>query len=259
MTLLDFLRDLTNFQDYSRKSKILLIAYYLRQYHGLVEFSATNIQQCCKGLLKPPSDLPQQLKLLAKGKNSPLTRGSKPGFYSLALPGLDEVESYLSARTPSNAEVDALFSEVLPYLQMIISKLTEENQRKFMSEAVSCLAVNARRAAIIMIWSGTLDHLYDYVLKHKLSDFNATLQRRADRHAKLTVANKDDFSDIKDSVFIEVCRSAGIVSGDIRKILDQKLETRNTYAHPSSVEIGKTKVVDFIEDLVTNVLIKYEL
>jgi hypothetical protein len=41
--------------------------------------------------------------------------------------------------------------------------------------------------------------------------------------------------------------------------LDQKPDTRNTYAHPSSVEIGRTKVVDFIEDLVDNVLLKYKV
>jgi hypothetical protein len=119
--------------------------------------------------------------------------------------------------------------------------------------------VNARRAAIIMVWSGTLDHLYDYVLKHKIADFNSAISKRSDKYAKLIVKLKDDFSDIKDSVFIEVCRSAGIISGDVRKILDQKLDVRNTHAHPSSVEVGETKVVDFIEDLVTNVIVKYVL
>lgn len=259
MTLLEFLRDLTNFQDYSRKSKILLLAYYLREHKGSVEVSANDIKKCCTGIIKPPSQLPQQLKLLAKGKNSPLTKGSKTGFYSLALPGLDEVESYLSSRTPSNADVDTMFREVIPYFQKVISRVTEDNQREFMAEAISCLAVNARRAAIIMVWSGTLDHLQDYVHKHKLVEFNTALDKRSDKVSKLTVKTKDDFSDIKESIFIEVCRSARAISGDVRKILDQKLDTRNTYAHPSSVEIGRTKVVDFIEDLVDNVLLKYKV
>jgi hypothetical protein len=169
------------------------------------------------------------------------------------------VESYLSSRAPSYADDNALFKEIIPYLQTAISKLAEDNRRRFMAEAISCLAVNARRAAIIMVWSGTLDHLYDYVLKHKIADFNSAISKRSDKYAKLIVKLKDDFSDIKDSVFIEVCRSAGIISGDVRKILDQKLDVRNTHAHPSSVEVGETKVVDFIEDLVTNVIVKYVL
>ncbi len=259
MELLDFLRDLTNFQDYSRKSKILLIAYYLRQYQGVVEFSENEIKSCCKGIIKPPSQLPQQLKLLSKGKNSPLTKGSKSGFYVLGMTGLDEVESYLSSRTQSNADIEAVFSEVIPYLQKVVAKLTENNQKKFMAEAISCLAVNARRATIIMVWAGTLDHLYDYVLKYKMPDFNKALNQRSDKYSKLTIKTKDDFCDIKESVFIEVCRTARIISGDVRKILDQKLDVRNTYAHPSNVEIGRTKVVDFIEDLVSNVIIKYKL
>lgn len=175
------------------------------------------------------------------------------------MPGLDEVESYLSSRTPSNADVDAVFSEVIPYLQKVVAKLNEDNQRRFMAEAISCLTVNARRATIIMVWTGTLDHLYDYILKYKMSDFNKALSNRSDRYSKLIIKMKDDFTDIKDAVFIEVCRSARIISADVRKILDQKLDVRNTYAHPANVEIGRTKVVDFIEDLVDNVITKYKL
>jgi hypothetical protein len=259
MTLLEFLRDLTNFQDYSRKSRILLIAYYLRQHQGVLEFSANDIKKCCSGVIKPPSALVQQLKLLARGKNSPLANAPKSGFYSLAMPGLDEVESYLSARTPSNADVDAVFSEVIPRLGDTIAKLTEENRRRFMEEAISCLGVGARRATVLMVWAGTVDHLYDYVHTHKRDDFNAALHKRPDKPGRLTIATKDDFSDMKESVFIEVCRSARIISGDVRKILDQKLDIRNTYAHAASVEIGKTKVVDFIEDLVDNVMLKYPI
>lgn len=259
MTLLDFLRDVPNFQEYSRKSKILLLAYYLRQYYGFVEFTANNIKDCCKGVLKPPSQLTQQLKLLSKGKNSLLVKGSKTGSYSLAMAGLNEVENYLSSKEQSTNIIDSFLAHAFPYLKRVVAKVGEENQKKFMAEAISCLGVDSRRATIIMTWVGTIDHLYDYILTHKLSEFNAALHKRTDKYSHLTVVVKDDFSDIREAVFIEVARSARIISNDIRKILDEKLGIRNTCAHPSGVEIHGTKVVSFIEDLVDNVIVKYKI
>lgn len=62
---------------------------------------------------------------------------------------------------------------------------------------------------------------------------------------------------MKESKFIDLCRVAKIISNDVRKILDQKLGTRNSSAHPSGVTINKSKVIDFVEDLVDNVVLKY--
>jgi len=259
MVLFQFLQNIPNFQDYSRKSKILLLVYYLRQYMGLVEFSTKHIRDCCKGVVKPPSQLRQQLEILSKGRNSVLMPGSKRGHYSLALRGLTEVETYLSSGNKSEAVVEKILSEAIAYLKRFVSKMGEENQRKFMAEAISCLGVDARRASVIMTWAGVIDHLYDYILAHKLNDFNKALHNRRDRYSRLTIMDKDDFSDIGESGFIEICRSARIISNDVRKILDEKLGIRNTCAHPSGVEVHPSKVVNFVEDLIDNVILKYSI
>lgn len=259
MILFQFLSNISNFQEYSRKSKILLLAYYLRQYEGIVEFSAKDIRDCCQGVLKSPSQLRQQIELLSKGKGSVLMKGSKRGRYSLAMPGLTEVEAYLSSGNKDEGIVDKFLAEAIPYLKKLVSKVGEENQQKFIAEAVSCLGVDARRATIIMTWAGTIDHLYDYIIVHNLNDFNDALHKRHDRYSQLTIKDKDDFSDIRESAFIEICRSARIISNDVRKILDEKLGIRNTCAHPSCVEVHPSKVVNFVEDLVDNVILKYTI
>ncbi|WP_348246147.1 hypothetical protein, partial [Salmonella enterica] len=66
-------------------------------------------------------------------------------------------------------------------------------------------------------------------------------------------------SDIPEGKFIEFLRSASIVSGDVRKILDQKLGIRNTAAHPSTVKIAQSRANDFFDDLIENVYRKYPL
>lgn len=67
----------------------------------------------------------------------------------------------------------------------------------------------------------------------------------------------EDFDDMNEAVFIEVCRSAGLITKDVRKILDEKLGFRNSCAHPSSIHVGDAKVVSFVEDIVENVIVKY--
>jgi hypothetical protein len=223
----------------------------------MLEFKAEDLEGICKGVLKPPSDLKAQLRFLGRGQNSLLIKGSGTDLFAINMPGMDEVESYLAGAGPAPAVIDAMIADALAYLKKIIAKLGDDNQRKFMAEAVSCLAVDAPRATIVMAWAGAMDHLYDFILKHKLADFNTALGKRTDRYAKVVIVTKDDFGDVQEKVFIEVARSSGVITNDVRKILDEKLGVRNTCAHPSTVEVHRSKVVNFIEELVDNVILKH--
>ncbi|WP_316863185.1 hypothetical protein [uncultured Cohaesibacter sp.] len=111
-----------------------------------------------------------------------------------------------------------------------------------------------------MAWILAVNHLFDYILRHKLAEFNKVLAKNTDKRVKVTVIKqRNDFSEIPEGKFIEFCRSAGVISNDVRKILDQKLGTQNTSAHPSGVKIMRSKVIDFVEDLVENVVLKYTI
>lgn len=143
-------------------------------------------------------------------------------------------------------------------LRSLEHKLPEGGDKDFLKEAVDCFEAGANRATIVMVWILAMDHLFAHVLKHKLAEFNAALALNTDKRVKVKmITQRDDFSEMRESKFIELCRTAKIISTDVRKILDQKLETRNSSAHPSGVTIGKTKVIDFVEDLIENVVLKY--
>lgn len=110
-----------------------------------------------------------------------------------------------------------------------------------------------------MVWLMTVDHLQRYVLAHKLNEFNTAWAARPDCHGR-NITTQDDFLEIRDeSAFIEILRSATIVTKDVRRILDEKLGFRNTCAHPNDIVIPDSKVLATIEDLVYNVLQKYTL
>lgn len=136
--------------------------------------------------------------------------------------------------------------------------LVKGTESEFLKEAINCLRVKAWRASIIITWILTINHLQDYVLSTSLSEFNNALSRNT-KYSRLTIRTVNDFENMKESDFIEVLRSAGIISNDQRKILDEKLGTRNSCAHPSEIVITESKVTSFLEDLVYNVLTRLEI
>jgi hypothetical protein len=251
-----YLNKILNFSEFSRKNKILLIAFFLRDYQGVFDFSARDITELCKGVIKPPSKIKDCLLDLSRGKNATILKSSKNNFFSLSLPGVEEVHRFLSDDIKSHEFIDKFRNDTMMYLNKIVMKISEENKQKFLKEAILCLKVNANRATIIMTWACIVDHLYDYILQHKLTEFNIALTKT---NSKITINHKDDFSDIKEKNFIELLRTSNIITNDIRKILDEKLGIRNSAAHPSGIEIHDTKVVNFIEDLIDNVILKYEV
>jgi hypothetical protein len=116
----------------------------------------------------------------------------------------------------------------------------------------------ANRATIVMAWILATDNMFAFILKNKLVEFNAALALNTDKSVKVKIiTQRDDFTEMKESKFIELCRAAKIVSNDVRKILDQRLDTRNPCAHPSGITVNRSKVIDFVEDLVDNMVLKY--
>jgi hypothetical protein len=158
------------------------------------------------------------------------------------------------------AELDAKppLLKAAPHITDLLKKVTRPDAKSFLEEACLCLRANAPRAAIVMTWIVVMNHLYEYVLAHKLSAFNTEL---AKKNWKLTsIASKDDFSEIKkEKDFIEICRAANVFNNDVRKILDEKLGIRNTAGHPSTVTVHGNKAANFIEDLVENVILKFPI
>lgn len=260
MDALEFLSQFPKHGDFSRKSKILLFAFFLRRHQGQAEFGSTDIRKCFEAaMLRVPGDLGSLLRNLSSGRESPIIKSKTKGRYSLSSHGLNEVEAILPADASTPEGLNSFLEAAVPYLKKTIAKVEDEARREFLAEAIACLGVEARRATIVLTWLATIDHLFEYVLTHKVSDFNAALAKRTDKLSKLAITSRDDLSEIKESVFIEVCRSAKIITNDVRKILDEKLGIRNSCAHPVSMKVRDSKVVSFIEELVDNVIAKYEI
>ncbi|GAG33255.1 unnamed protein product, partial [marine sediment metagenome] len=186
----------------------------------------------------------------SQGKSAPLLSPTKKGEYSLSLYGIDEAERHLKDE-PQIQRGTEMLKNLLP-------KILNKDQRLFLGEAITCAEKDLKRASIIMTWIFVMEHMQDFVIANKKAEFNIALSKRSDIKKCPRINTKDDFSDLKESVFIEVMRAAKIVSAGVYKILNEKLTIRNTCSHPSDIIIHESKVVNFIEDLIDNVALKYK-
>ncbi len=227
--------------------------YFITVENNQSSATASDIRNCFQELHMTPYTRISQF--LSEGSSRKYMK--KPIFVRVGKSGY-RLERSEEQRIKELVKTEPIKVHTSKTLRELLDNLTLERERQFLEETIRCYEVDAYRAAIVMGWILTLDHLYEYIINHKLTDFNYAMSKN--QGIKLSkVNNKDDFSSLKESVFIDVCRSANIISNDVRKILDQKLDIRNSAAHPSNIAIAKLKATEFLEDLVTNVIVKYPI
>lgn len=244
----EFVSKIENFFQISASEKIDFFVYYHTVIKGENGIEAKAILDFFDELRIPPySNIPQYLSTNSKRSKGKVQKFIKKGTKYLLT---NELERNLK----SKIQLDLPKIIIENKLRGLALKVSNVGEKDFLNEAIKTFEVEAYRASIIMVWLLTLNHLYEYVLIHKLGDFITAL-RRMNNNKTITV--KDDFGDIKESTFIEACRGANIISNDVKKILDTKLGIRNSFAHPSTVSLPKSKALEFIEDLIENVILKY--
>lgn len=235
----------------SLKSSELIgyFAYFLTMENDESVAATTAIDDCFRACdLSPPKNTAAHLSAALNGRNAKFVKVT--GGYRLQRAYREQIASKLG--------VSASIIQTSAELRKLELMLPSGAEKGFLKELIDCFEIGANRAAIVMCWMLVIDHLYEYVLKHHRADFDAVLAKNTDKRVRVTqIQSRDDFSDILEGKFIEFLRSAGIISNDVRKILDEKLGIRNSSAHPSAVAIKPSKVVEFIDDLIENVVLKY--
>lgn len=228
-----------------------MFVYHLTVEAGQDGATASDVNTCFISCdLNAPASIAAYLSRNSKGAKSKFVKAVKG--YRLQRYYRELLSEQLGAE---RAVVDASAE-----LRALEREFPEGLKKEFLKEALDCFETGANRAAVVMVWLLTLDHLFECVLQHHLSAFNFALAKNTDKRVSVSViSRRDDFGDMPESRFIELCRSANVISNDVRKILDEKLGTRNSCAHPSGVVIKRSKAIDFFEDLVTNVIQKYPI
>jgi len=233
------------------KARIDYFAYFLQEQMGQDHFTAAQILDCFNACaLSPPASLASHLSNGTKGK---------PPTYLKATTGY-RLERHTRDRIAGELGAEVHTVQISAELRQLEAHVSEGPGKEWLKEALDCFGVEAYRASLLMIWVWTLDHLFNLILSHHIASFNAALSAHPDQRTVKKVgiiSKRDDFTLLGEEMFVELCRTAGIISPDVRKILIEKLGIRNSAAHPSGVKISRHKAIDFADDLATNVVLKY--
>lgn len=237
-----------DFSNLSQVEQVKHIAYFYTIVGKAEEFTSTVVSNIFDTEnLSRPSNVTHCLNMLASKKPAILLKKSNVYRFEKGV----------------KKELDALFLDkkhiqaISQILRSLLPKVKSDEQRLFLQEAIICYEVKAYRAAILMTWLLTMDLLYEFVINNKLTEFNEAVSRNTS-FKNVVFTNKDDFSSMKENTFITLLGSASIITGDQKKMLEEKLGIRNTAAHPNTIEIRESKVTNFIEDLIINIISKFQ-
>jgi hypothetical protein len=164
------------------------------------------------------------------------------------------------------AKYDELYGEhditvnVRQMVKDLAKLLPELGEQDIFQEALKCLRHDAGRAAIIMVWNIAFYHLCQYILKHKLNEFNNRIPIRYPRKwsaANMPLISKyEDFGDeMSEREVIEVASSEGIIDHNLFKVYKEKLDKRNSAAHPSTQHVTQVQAEGYIDDLIRNTVL----
>lgn len=240
---------ISSFSNWTDADRVRFFAWFLHSKNGKERFSPADIRACYDSLsLQKPSDVNSYLARMLGRRPREVLRDKRG--YALEKRIKDQLEQKYGQRV-ATVQADRLLLE-LP------SKVPDLVERVFLDEAILCFRCKAFRAAIVMSWNLAYDHLCGYLLNDatRLAKFNMQLPKSFPKARLSSVSNKEDLSDLKESEVIQVCRSANIVTNDLFKILKEKLDKRNTAAHPSTINIAPHTAEEYIIDLITNAVLK---
>ena len=155
-------------------------------------------------------------------------------------------------------------NQVRQMVKDLINVIPGIEEKDIFDEAMICLRRNAGRAAEIMVWNIAMYHLYQFILTHHLKDFNDRIPIRLPKKWKVTdmplVKKYDDFGDeMSERDVIDVASSAGIINDGIYKTYKNRLDQRNSAAHPSTLRVTQVQAEGFIDDLIRNAVLQLKI
>jgi hypothetical protein len=250
MQLQEFAAAVPGFAQLGHSDRILHFGWYIHTHRGKDRFDQAAIRACYRELRMDEPNLSEQFKRLIERRPKILLQDAR-GYY------LEHSRHEALDKKYGQHETTIALSKLLQDLPGTIS---DEAEKLFLSEAITCYHSRAFRAAIVMVWNLTYDHLLNWILKDtgRLAAFQAKIEGRvgARKAANINIAKREDFEDLKESETIDICGTAGLFASDnTKKILEIQLTKRNMAAHPSLVVIGAPQAEDTISSLINNIVL----
>jgi hypothetical protein len=243
VTLVEFLHPL---RGSSQRNLVLGTMYYLKRYKDREAVTAPEIKAALTAAKIPKA---KQINVNnVVNRAAPLVHspgGKENGALLFAL--TDTGEKYVRDLLGLPA-VEAEVEHDVTTLGALLTKITDEDVRGYVEEAITCLRFGALRAAVVFLWAGAIRTLHMAALATGEANVNTAIQNQ-DGRARV-VKTVDDFAWIRDRTFLDATPDIGILDKGEKGRLVAALDLRNSCGHPTKYRPGAKTVSAFIEDVV---------
>jgi len=246
VTLDELVGQVTAFDNWGSTDQIRFIAWFFHSHDDRADFEVGDFRRAYQDLsMTVPPGLSQLVKqLVAKGDFD-----KKAARMFLVRRLRSDFDNKYGLRQTAIS--------VAKLLRELPAKVPGVAERAFLDAVIKCFEVGAYRAAIVMSWMLAYDHLLNWVFRNRIDDFNKQWPLTFTQGKQLVVKKREDFADAKSEFLVlQNCRMAGIITEDVRKMLEETLNKRNSAAHPSDIIFGQTETEGYVEHLVQNVVLK---
>ena len=241
--MVTLLERLTPLLKESRRTVCLVSLYYLTKDPS-TSVTASALKQELIDARVPNAKKFNVADVLGKaGELASATSGGSQLIWTLTGSGRDYVASFIEIDDESVGVKNAAQD-----LVMITKSIVDEVTRGYIEEAVLCLQVDARRAAVVFLWSGAIRTLQELAWAKGARQVNSAISVH-DSRAK-ALKKPEDFSAIKDVTQLLVFRERGLLDKGQWQTLQEGLDLRNRCGHPTRYHPGVSKVAAFVEDVV---------
>ena len=160
-----------------------LFVYYITVESGEPEATPKRVRECFEACdLKVPTRISTHL---SEGKKR---KKARPAKFIKTKIGY-RLERNFKDKLAARLGVERIVVQTSLELRQLEASFPEGPEKEFLKETIDCFEAGADRATIVMCWILILDHLFHFILKHKLNEFNSALAKNTDKRVKVTVIN----------------------------------------------------------------------
>src|SRR3954454_6605931 len=194
MTAAEFLHSL---RKSSRPAQVQAAIYYLKHQEGSEEARPSEVREVLvRGRVPGAKNINVSRELARSVPYVHQPNGA--GWWAITERGGERVRELLAL----DGEVKEPEADVRT-LERLVRTVRDDATRDYIDEAIRCLSVGARRAAVVFLWSGAVSSIRDDVWKYGAKQIEGALQRH---NPRARFRKREDFEAVKDSELLQVAQ-----------------------------------------------------
>lgn len=241
MTLVEFVAPLYK---KTHQDRILAVLYYRERYEQTTALTVDGIRQGLKSARVKGWAKVNVADVLSKSGPLVDTSGlqGKKRLWNLTDSGREHVRKLLGL-----PKADLEIEHDVGTLEDLVAKVSDDDVRDYLDEALRCLQVGALRACAVFVWTAGIRTIHTGMMAKGSAAVTAAVQKH-DPRARI-VNSVDDFAHVKDSTTLLAAKDLGILDKNEKDTLTDALNLRNQCGHPGKYRPGAKKVSALVEDV----------